>query len=1120
MGAPSRWTPKPSSAIASATLKVDGMTCAACVSAVEHAFKLTPGVIEARVSLLAEKATVEFDTTTLSPEELVDTIENAGFEGRLLDMVHKSGPMSAPTSPVNEERRYSLAFRSKQDVSRYKDSASESEIRESIRRGVLSIDGVTDDNSSQSLDYLQQKVGQLEGIQSFIFNAELGEAVVHYNMQKIGLRDIIRAIQSLGYPAKVYKADGVSTGSELASLKRTAELSYWRRKFYLSAVFSVPVYLLSMVLVDLEPFATVLDTDLIAGLSFGSLMQLLLTVPAQFGVGMVFYRNSWRAVSHGHYNMDVLVALGTTIAFTFSICSLIYNVTVRDREYPVTYFETCTTLISFITLGRYLENRAKGSTSTTFAQLLQLAPQSANLVAAPPGWLSRRSSVNPSYALNGKYAQPSSPSPRLQTLQVNYESLTSERIPCELIQVKDILRILPGEKVPVDGVVVAGSSDIDESFLTGESLAVQKSVGSIVIGGTTNCSGVLHMKATKIGQDTSLSQIIALMELAQTSKAPIQTLADTIAGYFVPSVILLGLLTFFVWIVVLNRLGYVPLPLTMDHHHHSHGFGGDSPEKDISYFVVALKLCISVIIVACPCALGLATPTAVMVGTGVGAKMGILIKGGEPLEMAHRIKYFVFDKTGTLTVGKLGVAGYSLFRATLPVELKSLTQRPPLDAALFWRLLGMAENCSEHLIALSIAEHARSELGVKDFLELNEDSELKLSVESFKVIPGRGVLADMLLVTADNSSAAQASVVVGNLRFLKENGIKVIPSMEKLVERQGTKGRTLVFAAANGTPIGAVSLSDRIKPEAPLAVRLLKSMGAKVVMLTGDAQKTANVVANQCGIKDVHAEVTPHEKFQYIESMQGGNSGTKTYVAMVGDGINDAAALSKADLGIALGTGTDIAMEAGSIILMNSDLLDVVAAIELSRTIFKRIKLNFFWATLYNLLMIPLATGVLVPLGWTLHPMVAGLAMSLSSVSVVLSSLALKFYRKPNYRQRLQAPQFLEARPYNKSGLLSSCQEIAQKIRFSVFRIWGAVDRTQHVPLASSDQESFPLSSIAHSSSSLSFMAQSAGIPKDLDVTSPEEDDLSYYTVGEIMDRDLEQEDVYGNLCTMRDTLA
>ncbi len=598
----------------------------------------------------------------------------------------------------------------------------------------------------------------------------------------------------------------------------------------------------------------------------GNYTMAVLATLVQFVGGSRFMRAAWSAFKHRAANMDTLVAVGTSVAYLYSVWALGFGGEV--------YFEISSLLITFILLGQWLEELTKGRASKAIEKLLDLQAKEATVIK------------------DG------------QTVKT----------PIDQIRAGDIIMVRPGEKIALDGEVIEGSSSVDESMVTGESLPIEKRPGDTVIGATINKTGTFNFRATKVGQDTLLAQIIELVGRAQASRAPIQKYADRISGYFVPTVLILAILTFDVWYLLLG-----------------------------ASLSAAMLFAVAVVVIACPCALGLATPTALMVGTGRGAKMGILIKSGEVLEAASDIKYILFDKTGTLTEGK-------------PV----VTDLVGDDQPRLVQIAASLEAASEHPLATAILEQA-------ELLQLKT-----LNVERFTAIEGKGIAAYL----------DDTEVIIGNRALLKDREIMLPFESEMLgLENQG---KTVMVVAQAGDVLGLIAVQDTPKANAASAVTALLQMGLVPAMITGDNEQTARAIAGQIGIKKVVAEVLPGEKAEQVTAFR-----QRGKVAFVGDGINDAPALAGADLGIAMGSGTDIAIEAGGIVLVKNDLEDVVRAIKLSRKTFARIKLNLFWAIIYNVAGIPIAAGLFVGVGLTLNPAIAGLAMALSSVSVVTSSLLL-----------------------------------------------------------------------------------------------------------------------------------
>ena len=602
---------------------------------------------------------------------------------------------------------------------------------------------------------------------------------------------------------------------------------------------------------------------------------------------MSFHKKAWKSLKHHSYTMDVLLSLGTNLAFLFSVLSIFVSIARGGKPVPQVFFETSSTLITFVSLGRYLENSAKSKTSSALTKLISLAPATALLIEQD--------------VIAGKKTQ------------------STREIPAAFIKAGDLLKILPGERMPCDGSVEFGKSEVDESLVTGEPLPVLKVCGDLVIAGTVNGSSVVHVRAERVGADTTLSQIVKLVSGAQASKAPIQAAADRVSAVFVPVIIALGCFTFSVWMIIIESTGWIPSAFPQDSNH----------------VFVCLSMCISVIVVACPCALGLATPTAVMVGTGVGAQHGILIKGGEPLETAQKITKIVFDKTGTLTIGEMSVMNFDVFAGVL--------QKLGVNKADIIDIVGFVEGNSEHPIGKSIHAYCRP-----------SNKHVMVECES---VPGAGMFASIVA----GSRQVTHSVAIGNLQFLmEERQFSAPPSINltQIQEYHASQGRTVVFVGMDGLLVACISLADTIKPEAPGVIKCLDKMGIKVAMITGDQLLTAQAIGHSLGIKEIHAGVSPAGKQQLVREMQ-----LTDVVAMVGDGINDSASLAQSDMGIAVFGGTDVALAAASVVLMRPDLRDVVTAIDLSRTIMRRIWINFAFATAYNVLMVPLAMGVGAPWG-------------------------------------------------------------------------------------------------------------------------------------------------------------
>lgn len=733
--------------------------------------------------------------------------------------------------------------------------------------------------------------------------------------------------------------------------------------------------------------------EIIPGLFLADVLCLFLTLPVQFGIGKRFYVSSFKSIKHRAPTMDVLVMLSTSLAFCFSILGMVVSVFFDPHSRPSVVFETSTMLITFITLGRWLENRAKGQTSRALSRLMSLTPSMAMIYEDP---------VAAEKAAEGWKA--SGPSP-VEKDESNPQAVqtTQKIIPTELIQVDDIVCLRPGDKVPADGIVIRGESYIDESMVTGEAIPIIKSQGYHIIAGTVNGTGWVDFRVTRAGRDTQLSQIVKLVQDAQTSRAPIQRMADIVAGYFVPTIISLGLVTFIGWMILSHIMPNPPKIFV------SVGSGGT--------FMVCLKLCISVIVFACPCALGLSTPTAVMVGTGVGAENGILVKGGAALEAATKIKHVVFDKTGTLTMGKTTVAESKIEPTWSSNEWRR---------RLWWLIVGLAEMTSEHPIGKTIVSSAKYETGASD------DDPLDGAVVDFEAAVGKGLTA--VVEPASNADRKRYNVIIGNAVLLRSKGIEIplsmdpdvkgatstthsIPSSSSSSKSDSMKAATAIHVAIDNQYSGTLLLQDSIKPTAKAAVAALHRMGLTTSLITGDTYNTALAVATKVGIDpaSIHASVSPLEKQSIVGDLQTPSKP----IAMVGDGINDSPALATASVGVALASGTDVAMEAADIVLMRpEDLLSVPASLCLSRSIFNRIKLNLLWACIYNAIGIPFAMGLFLPFGGvSLHPMAAGAAMAASSISVVVSSLLLKFWKRPRWLEVEKLEKEAELGAIDSSGL-------------------------------------------------------------------------------------------------------
>ena len=741
----------------------------------------------------------------------------------------------------------------------------------STRQLTLPITGMTCVNCAATVE---RALCRTEGVAGASVNYATERAIVELSEEGATFEDLSVAVERVGYG--VLQADPDELDDVEAAARRR-ELEDQTRKFWIGVGFAGPLFILSMAR----------DFGFLGSWAYAHWVNWLMFVlasPVQVYVGWDYYVGGWKALRSGSANMDVLVALGSTVAFVYSVVVVVMLSVGSTLAGEHVYFETAALIITLIKLGKLLEVRAKGDTSEAIRELIGLQPDTARVVRQG----------------------------------VDYD------IPISDVVVGDLLLVRPGERIPVDGEVVDGLSSIDESMLTGESMPVEKAPGDVVVGATMNKSGAFHFRATRVGADTALAQVIRLVQEVQGSKAPIQRLADQVAGIFVPIVIIVAVLTFFVWWVVV---------------------GAD--------FSVALVRLVAVLVIACPCALGLATPTAVMVGTGRGARQGILFRSSEALQRVRRLGTVVFDKTGTLTRGEPEI------RTVITLDS---------DEAELLRLAGAAELMSEHPLGEAVLREAQSRS-----LNLTKPS-------SFRAIPGRGVEAII----------GGAEVLVGNQVLMSERDID-LTEFELAKESIVAGGATPLWVAIDGKADGVLGAADTLKEGSADAVQELKLEGLAVIMLTGDQNATAEAIASSIGIHEVRAEVLPHQKCDVIRELQADH-----VVAMVGDGINDAPALAQADVGIAIGTGTDVAIEAADVTLMGGDPRSVATALALSRATMRTIEQNLFWAFFYNVVLIPVAAGAFYSVTFlpmilrSLHPILAALAMALSSVTVVGNSLRLR----------------------------------------------------------------------------------------------------------------------------------
>ena len=883
-----------------AKVSISGMTCASCVGAIENALQAESGVVKASVNLLMESGEVLYDPQLITAEKIAQVIDEIGYEAKLV---------SSGVPPTTGENTASPQKESKRSV-------------------VVNISGMTCASCVNTIDHA---LVALPYVVSSSVNLVTEKATIVLDISGSNgsyaavVTEVLRTIEGVGYEAKLQEESKKSRNSDEMSEQRRKHTRRYRNLLLSALVFAVPTFFFSMIL----PYTSANDALSSrlgsTNLPLAGLLMWILSTPVQFGVGSVFFKQAWGGLKHRNGNMALLVTIGTLASYLYAMIGVIQALAGSDDGQmmggnplkmtgtvaAIQFFETSSTLITFVMLGKYLEALAKGKTSEALSKLMSLQASTAVLL-----------------------------------LMDDNDKVKEEReIDTNLLSAGDIIKIIRGAKVPADGIIVVGQASLDESAITGESMPVTKGVGENVIGSTICEEGMLHVRVTAASDDSTLSQILKLMEDAQASKAPIQAFADRISAFFVPAVVCLALVVWLIWFS-LSVTNSLPA---------SYSLGEGS-------FLFSFLFGISTVVIACPCALGLATPTAVMVGTGVGARLGILIKGGQALETAHKVTAFVFDKTGTLTVGKPQVSHFTVLPLGKKWDLKQLA---------FW--LGAAEKDSEHVLAKACVAFA----------------------QQHSVTP----LASPLDFVATTARGLQCTIEghrvhIGNRSWMMDNNIAVSPLADDTLASFELQAETGLCFSVDNELVAVLGLSDRPKPEAAGIVAYLQKMKIRVMMCTGDNRRTAQVVAQELGIsaENTVAEALPSTKHDLVRRLQDEGH----VVAMIGDGINDSPALAAADLGLSVGTGTDIAMEAADVVLMKNDLRDVITALDLSKTTFNRIRLNFIWALGYNMLGIPIAAGVFFPLvKLRLPPELAAFAMAMSSVSVIVSSLALRLYRKP-----------------------------------------------------------------------------------------------------------------------------
>uniref|UniRef100_A0A672P101 Copper-transporting ATPase 2 n=1 Tax=Sinocyclocheilus grahami TaxID=75366 RepID=A0A672P101_SINGR len=955
---------------------VTGMTCASCVTNIEKNLLKHKGIKSVLVALMAGKAEVKYDPGLLDPPQIIQLVSRLGFGASVMEeSTVQDGVLDLSVSVRVHLKRFPIKY-----LFFYTGCLifffynvvvmilCGSELVSVLWISVLApiFYQVTGMTCASCVHNIESKLLRTKGILEASVALATNKAHVKFDSDLVGSRDIVRIIEGLGFGVFLIKNEGLNN-----TLDHQEEIRQWKHSFLFSLVFGIPVMglMIYMMVMDSQHKehggSMPVDQNILPGLSIINLAFFLLCTPVQFLGGRYFYIQAYRSLRHGVANMDVLIVLATTIAYVYSFIVLIVAMIEGAKQSPLTFFDTPPMLFVFIALGRWLEHVAKSKTSEALAKLMSLQATDATIVS-----LGRNNTI-----------------------------IREEQISVELVQRGDVVKVAPGGKFPVDGKVIEGTSMADESLITGKT----QSAGC-VIAGSINAHGALLVEATHVGAETTLSQIVKLVEEAQTSKAPIQQLADKLSGYFVPFIVVISVLTVVAWLII----GFLDFDVVAKFFP---GFNQNIPRTEV-IVRFAFQASITVLSIACPCSLGLATPTAVMVGTGVGAQNGILIKGGEPLEMAHKVGAVMFDKTGTITNGVPQVT-----------RVLVLWDRARLPLRKILAVVGTAEASSEHPLGMAVAKHCKKELGTETLGYCHD----------FQAVPGCGIsckvsnIEDLLQDSpktqeTNTSPLFQASVqiysidiciwvfpdspsyyvLIGNRQWMMRNGLEVTADVDDAMRSHETKGQTAILVAIDGVLCAMLAVADTVKEESALAVHTLSSMGIEVFMITGDNRRTARAIATQVGISKVFAEVLPSHKVAKVQELQ--EQGLK--VAMVGDGVNDSPALAHADLGIAIGTGTDVAIEAADIVLIRNDLMDVVASIELSKKTVQRIRINFVFALIYNLLGIPIAAGVFMPVGLVLQPWMGSAAMAASSVSVVLSSLLLRLYKKTSveeYESRAQS---------------------------------------------------------------------------------------------------------------------
>ncbi|CAI4367335.1 CMF_collapsed_G0012330.mRNA.1.CDS.1 [Saccharomyces cerevisiae] len=874
-------------------LSVQGMTCGSCVSTVTKQVEGIEGVESVVVSLVTEECHVIYEPSKTTLETIREIIEDCGFDSNIIMDGNGNADMTEKTV-------------------------------------ILKVTKAFEDESPLILSSVSERFQFLLdlGVKSIEISDDMHTLTIKYCCNELGIRDLLRHLERTGYKFTVFS--NLDNTTQLRLLSKEDEIRFWKKNSIKSTLLAIICMLLYMIVPMMSP--TIVqdrifpykETSFVRGLFYRDILGVILASYIQFSVGFYFYKAAWASFKHGSGTMDTLVCVSTTCAYTFSVFSLVHNMfhPSSTGKLPRIVFDTSIMIISYISIGKYLETLAKSQTSTALSKLIQLTPSVCSIIS-------------------------------------DVERNETKEIPIELLQVNDIVEIKPGMKIPADGIITRGESEIDESLMTGESILVPKKTGFPVIAGSVNGPGHFYFRTTTVGEETKLANIIKVMKEAQLSKAPIQGYADYLASIFVPGILILAVLTFFIWCFILNISANPPVAFTAN--------------TKADNFFICLQTATSVVIVACPCALGLATPTAIMVGTGVGAQNGVLIKGGEVLEKFNSITTFVFDKTGTLTTGFMVVKKF----------LKDSNWVGNVDEDEVLACIKATESISDHPVSKAIIRYCDG---------LNCNKALNAVVLESEYVLGKGIVSKCQV------NGNTYDICIGNEALILEDALKKSGFINSNVDQ----GNTVSYVSVNGHVFGLFEINDEVKHDSYATVQYLQRNGYETYMITGDNNSAAKRVAREVGIsfENVYSDVSPTGKCDLVKKIQDKEGNNK--VAVVGDGINDAPALALSDLGIAISTGTEIAIEAADIVILcgndlnTNSLRGLANAIDISLKTFKRIKLNLFWALCYNIFMIPIAMGVLIPWGITLPPMLAGLAMAFSSVSVVLSSLMLKKWTPPD----------------------------------------------------------------------------------------------------------------------------